>query len=262
MLPYSHRLNIPAGPSTVQSSSPSCDESYPDFVNRPKVSTPPPEQKFSPDCYISYQIDNAFRKPPDISGTLHGQRRIRQGGRNHRTALFPSRKAGGIIPLESKLELAHAIELERNPNVISYRTQAIKIIIQKNSYSIPDFLIRKSDNSIEIHEVKPSIEDLSEKQIQKLTITESILNKINIIFKIIDSNSLKKGLALDKLLQQYTRGHLNTWTPMQIKLAFEALQGLENESPEAYEALKKEDLPPQLADYLWFHQYKLWDTYK
>ena len=43
------------------------------------------------------------------------------------TFLFPSKKNVGMIPVESNLELAYAIELERDLSVVSYRTQALKI---------------------------------------------------------------------------------------------------------------------------------------
>src|SRR5690606_30105164 len=91
---------------------------------------------------ILEQIDFAFNQKPNIAGTLHGQRRIYQGCLERRTSLFPSRKAGGSIALESFLELAYALQLERHPDVQSFRTQALKIPIGKNQEAYPDFLIR------------------------------------------------------------------------------------------------------------------------
>lgn len=90
---------------------------------------------------IFEQIHCAFNQKPNIARTLHGQRRIYQGCLERRTSLFPSRKAGGSIALESKLELAYAIQLESLAVVESYRTQALSIPIGQNQNIFPDFLI-------------------------------------------------------------------------------------------------------------------------
>jgi len=83
------------------------------------------------------QIAQAFQKSPNLARVLHGDRKIRQGGRGRRTALFPSMKCGGSIPLESRLELAYAVVLERSPSVQEYRTQAIRIRLPKGTIRAP-----------------------------------------------------------------------------------------------------------------------------
>ena len=74
---------------------------------------------------ILQQIKDAFETTANISSTIHGQRRIYQGSFGRRTSLFPSQKCCGAIPLESRLELAHAIRLEQDPNITNYRSQAL-----------------------------------------------------------------------------------------------------------------------------------------
>ncbi len=86
------------------------------------------------------QIDFAFSQKPNIASILHGQRRIHQGSPGRRTSLFPSRKCGGAIALESRLELAYAVQLESNPDVESYRTQALKIPLSENHVAFLTFL--------------------------------------------------------------------------------------------------------------------------
>ncbi|WP_139231076.1 hypothetical protein [Geopseudomonas sagittaria] len=102
------------------------------------------------------QINHALQTAPNIAGTLHGQLRIHQGDRGHRTSLFPSRKAGGAIPQESKLEIAYAVELERDPTVQNYRTQALKISPSKPTHATPDIIILRSSEAIEMYENKRS----------------------------------------------------------------------------------------------------------
>lgn len=205
------------------------------------------------DSYIFNQIKEAFRKPPDISGIYQGQRRIKQGSPNRRTALFPSRKAGGTIPLESKLELAYAIELERNSETTSYRTQSVKILLPKNKFAIPDFLVEKRDGSFEFHEIKPSIENLTFEQNEKISDLKATLHRSNIIYKVIDSKSLKSGITLDKLLTLYSRSHVLAWTTREIEAAINLLHNQKVGTEESYEILIKNHLNPRLADYLRFH---------
>ena len=91
--------------------------------------------------YILEQIKTAFTTEPNIAATIHGQRKIFQGCYRRRTALFPSKKCGGSIPTESRLELAHAVCLERDPNVVNYRSQALKIKLSHEQHCYPDLLI-------------------------------------------------------------------------------------------------------------------------
>ena len=201
------------------------------------------------------QIAIAFQKEPSVARIFHGERRIHQGGRGRRTALFPSRKCGGSVPLESRLELAHAVLLERSPTVLEYRTQAIQIPLPGGRYAYPDFLIRTTDGNFEVHEVKPSIEHLVLADTQRFATIRTLLLNEGVGFRLVDNNSLPSGRALDELLFCYSRGHVQSYTRAQIDLAESALSGEHLASfSEAYKVLQEHDLPAQLADYLNFHQ--------
>lgn len=204
---------------------------------------------------IHEQIHSAFNQKPNIARTLHGQRRIYQGCLERRTSLFPSSKAGGSVTLESFLELAYAVQLESHPTVESYRTQALKIPIGQNQELYPDFLIRTQKGNFEVHEVKPSIQHLSLESLQRFERLASILASINIPFKLVDANTLPQRQSLTKLLHLYSRGHLQNWTSLQIELAQDLLIRYElDDLEQAYSILEKDQLSPQLADYLLFHQ--------
>ena len=202
---------------------------------------------------IFEQIHCAFNQKPNIAGTLHGQRRIYQGCLERRTSLFPSRKAGGSIALESKLELAYTIQLESLAVVESYRTQALNIPIGQNQNIFPDFLIRKQNGEFEVHEVKPSIQHLSEQNTERFDRLATIFASIHIPFKLVDECTLPRK-SLDRLLHLYSCGHRHDLKPLEIELAHDLLirHQLDN-LQQAHSLLEENQLPSQLAEYLLFH---------
>jgi hypothetical protein len=201
------------------------------------------------------QIKKAFQKVPSLARILHGDRLIRQGGRGRRTALFPSSKCGGNVPLESQLELAYAVVLERSSTVQEYRTQAIRIALPSGRFAYPDFVIRTTSGTFEVHEVKPSIAHLAPEDTQRFNTLRSLLIQCGIGFRLIDINSLPRLGELEDLLVRYSRGHIQSFSPMQIQLAKSLLRcTAERSLPDAYEVLSRHDLPAQIADFLSFHQ--------
>ncbi|WP_335957017.1 TnsA endonuclease N-terminal domain-containing protein [Acinetobacter bereziniae] len=211
--------------------------------------------------FIWEQIEKAFQAKPNLASTLHGQRKIYQGCFGRRTALFPSTKSGGAIPLESHLELAQALRLEQNTQVKSFRTQAIKIPLSGNHFSYPDFLVQNIDGSFEIHEVKPSIRALAQEELQKFEQVSQILNQMGILFKLIDQFSLPTTKQLQNLLYLYQRRHKRNWTPLEIEQAMDALEETTFQNIEAiYRSLQESGLPCELGDYLLFHKKITIDT--
>lgn len=205
---------------------------------------------------ILAQIDAAFRHSPTVANTLHGVRRIHQGARGRSTSLFPSRKSRGAIPLESKLELAYAVVLERSKAVRRYRTQAIHIPLPAGQSAFPDFLVERVDGGFELHEVKPSIAHLSREYLARCELISSLLQPVRVPFCLVDATQLPDRKHLDWLLQRYVRGHLQAWTGAQIQLGSEVLAGLSPASlVQAHRHLTEAGLPPQLADYLAFHRH-------
>lgn len=211
--------------------------------------------------FIWEQIEKAFHAKPNLASTLHGQRKVFQGCFGRNTALFPSTKSGGAIPLESRLELAQALCLEQSPQVKSFRTQAIKIPLSGNHFSYPDFLVQNIDGSFEIHEVKPSIRALAQEELQKFEQVSEILNQMGILFKLIDQFSLPTTKQLQNLLYLYQRGHKRIWSPLEIDLAMNELERTSPHNIEAiYTSLQKLGLPCELGDYLLFHKRIILDT--
>ncbi|MDC5248669.1 Tn7 transposase TnsA N-terminal domain-containing protein [Acinetobacter baumannii] len=211
--------------------------------------------------FIWEQIEKAFQVKPNLASTLHGQRKIYQGCFGRRTALFPSTKSGGAIPLESHLELAQALCLEQNTQVKSFRTQALKIPLSGSNFSYPDFLVQKIDGSFEIHEVKPSIRALAQEELQKFEQVSQILNQMGILFKLIDQLSLPTTKQLQNLLYLYQRGHKRIWTPLEIDQAMDVLEETAFQNIQAiYRTLQESGLPCELGDYLLFHKRIILDT--
>lgn len=205
---------------------------------------------------ILVQIDAAFRHSPSVANTLHGVRRIHQGARGRSTSLFPSRKSGGAIPLESKLELAYAVVLERSPAVLRYRTQAVHIPLPAGQSAFPDFLVELVDGGFELHEVKPSIAQLSQDYLARCHLTSRVLQPAQVAFRLVDATQLPSQKHLDWLLQRYVRGHLQMWTRAQVQLGTEVLAESQPASlAQAHRRLTDARFQAQLADYLAFHRH-------
>jgi hypothetical protein len=205
---------------------------------------------------ILAQIHTAFQHLPSVANTLHGVRRIHQGARGRSTSLFPSRKSGGAIPLESKLELAYAVVLERSPMVLRYRTQAIQIPLPAGQSAFPDFLVELVNGRYELHEVKPSIAYLTQEYLDRCEFIGSLLQPVPVAFRLVDAMQLPSRRHLEWLLQRYVRGHLQAWTLAQVQLGTELLaESQSNSLARAHRHLTAVGLPAQLADYLAFHRH-------
>ncbi|WP_425918050.1 TnsA endonuclease N-terminal domain-containing protein [Acinetobacter sp. TSRC1-2] len=204
---------------------------------------------------ILEQIRIAFESTANVAATLHGQRKIHQGSFGRRTSLFPSEKCCGAIPLESRLELAHAISLEQNPNIINYRSQALKILLTNEQYCFPDFLVQTKEGNYEVHEVKPSIASLSTDDLNRFAILSDQLHSIDITFKLIDYIDLPSESEISQLLYWYQRGHRFNWNTSEINYALDQLTIKEfDKSTQVYRALESIGLKQELADYLFFHK--------
>lgn len=203
---------------------------------------------------IKKQIIAAFQQKADISGKIIGKRKIEQGSIGKRTSLFPSVKNQAMIPLESKLELAYALSLEQNQNVEAYRTQAVKIPHAKNRFLFPDFLIKYKDGTYAIHEVKPSIQALSEKNLLKIRDIENILKAMNIEFRVIDKNVLANDELLQKILFFYSRGNAKLWPTELLLSTQESLNKEYKTLNDLYNALTLHNISIHLGDYFIFHK--------
>ena len=204
---------------------------------------------------ILEQIRIAFESTANVAATLHGKRKIYQGAFGRRTSLFPSKKCCGSIPLESRLELAHAVSLEKDPNILNYRSQALKILLINEQYCFPDFLVQTKNGNYEIHEVKPSIASLSTDDLNRFAILSDLLHSIDIIFRLIDHRDLPSESEISQLLYWYQRGHQYEWSPFEIHYALDHLTLKEFNNPtQVYRAIESIGLKQELADYLFFHQ--------
>ncbi|WP_146012210.1 TnsA endonuclease N-terminal domain-containing protein [Janthinobacterium sp. AD80] len=200
------------------------------------------------------QIEAAFSKPPDVANVRHGQRQILQGGRGRRTSLLPSRKNGGSMPMESRLELAYALVLEASSTVVQYRTQAVQITLGSDEFAVPDFLIKTVHGKYLVHEVKPSKHHLKPEDLARFTRIKAYLTEMEIGFSVIDATELPSVGEVQELLALYAQGHRRHYTPGQIDLAYSLLKHQETTDLSKLRAvLIANALPPDLANYLQFH---------
>ena len=159
-----------------------------------------------------------------------------------------------MIALESRLEFAYALQLERDPEVKAYRTQALKIAISKAQFVYPDFLIKYQDGTIKVHEVKPDSLSINQVDFVRYNLLKLILKNSNIDFRFVDRSELPteyESLILNFL---YQNAHTNDWSEHQI------LSGTRSIPPlndllfiEVQDYLTVSGLPKELANYLIFY---------
>lgn len=203
---------------------------------------------------ILRKIKKAFKVQPDLARTLHGVRPIVQGQPGKSTSMFPSRKCGGAIALESRLELAYAVSLERNPGVKNFRTQCLMVDLPEGRFAIPDFVVQSSCGVFEVHEIKPSSKDLKPEEQERLDLVKRCIEFEGINYRIIDLTLLPSRREVEKLLTLYSHGHAIKWSGLQLSLSLRLLSEVGVKSTqEAYQILSKNNLPVQLVSYHAFH---------
>lgn len=162
------------------------------------------------------QVDQAFSAQPTLSGVIEGRREIKLGKRGGgRASYFPSKKnaMAGLpavaIPVESRAESKFALELERNPLVQAFRTQAIELLLPgAKSPIFPDFLYVDTDGRIHVCEVKASKRYLSPEFRERIEIITGILHKAGISYAVVDLDEMPSGMKSANLFwlhKQYDR---------------------------------------------------------
>lgn len=199
------------------------------------------------------KFEEAFLKQTHVSSKFIGERRIKSRI-GSRVSLFPSVKNCGLINLESNLELAHAISLERNEDVLTYRTQAVKIFITEQQFIIPDFIVHTM-HGFEVHEIKPNLKTLSEKNISRFKLAKKILSDYNINFKTFDVTTLLSKEDYIFLNICYQRANHKIIIKSDLEKAELVIKNREfNSRYELYNLMKLYNLEEFIADYFIFYK--------
>lgn len=202
---------------------------------------------------IFYKIDECFQKISHISSEFIGERKIKSS-EVKRVTLLPSIKNKGLISVESNLELSHALSLERDNDVLQYRTQAIKIYLSTKHFIIPDFIVKKI-NSYEVHEVKANIKRLSTNQLSRFELAADILNSFSIKFSLFDHHDLLNQDDALLLNISYQRANQQNITKNQVDKAQALLLNSNFKNPEElYYFFIKNGFTINLADYFIFYE--------
>lgn len=104
--------------------------------------------------HIHQEISAKLAALPNRASTLQGMRALPHGQTGKRIIYFQSRKNGGSIPTESRLEAAFALCLEAHHDVEHYRGQPVTLVGTDFAYT-PDFVARLRDGRLVVFEVKP-----------------------------------------------------------------------------------------------------------
>lgn len=162
------------------------------------------------------QVDQAFSTEPTLSGVIQGRREVKLGKRGcGRASYFPSKKnaMAGLpavaIPVESRAESMFALELERNPLVRAFRSQALELLLPGATSPIfPDFLYVDTDGRLHVREVKADKEYLSSEFRERIEIITGILHKEGMSYAVVDLDEMPSGMKSANLFwlhKQYDR---------------------------------------------------------
>jgi hypothetical protein len=199
------------------------------------------------------KFENAFSKKTNLADKYIGERKIN----NHiesRNSLFPSKKAQCLICLESNLERAHALLLERNEEIDNYKTQSIKIYLNEKNYVVPDFLV-KTNSRFEIHEIKANLSIISERQKIRFNLIQILLDHYSIKFRKFDQKNLPdlyQTNILNHCYQRIRSGKINKYELIRAEaiLSKNRVYSIKD----IYEVLFKNDIPTYIGDYLIFYK--------
>lgn len=202
------------------------------------------------------QVDLAFSSQPTVSGVLQGRREVKLGKRGcGRASYFPSKKnaMAGLpavaIPVESRAESMFALELERNPLVRAFRSQAIELMLPgATSPVFPDFLYVDIYGRLHVREVKADKEYLSSEFRERIEIITGILHKEGISYAVVDLGEMPSGMKSANLFwlhKQYDRipGHEETQEFLALDFARSTYGGLQ-------ELCRSKELPASIVPYL------------
>lgn len=156
------------------------------------------EQELSVRQEFLDQVTEAFSCEPSMAAVIHGRRRIQLGKRgSSRSGFFPSWKnsIGGLgaiyLPMDSRPEARHAMELERNRSIQAFRTQAIEVSIPgSNRSAFPDFLVLDVYGRISIDEVKADKRFLGKQDQDDLQHLANKLERWGIGFRVVDLHDM------------------------------------------------------------------------
>lgn len=197
-------------------------------------------------------LEGAFNKPANLSNKYFGERKIN----NHigtRNSLFPSQKSKGLICLESNLERAHALSLERNEDIDNYRTQSVKLYLNEKEYVIPDFLVLRNGR-FEIHEIKANLSIINEKQKNRFNLIQLLLEYHSIKFRKFDHKDLPDHHQINTLNHCYQKVIRNKINHHDIKLAEEILCKRKFKTiNDIYQILFEKNISAINGDYLIFY---------
>lgn len=150
------------------------------------------------------QVEEAFSTKPTINGVIHGRRIVKLGKRGFRCGYFPSSKnatsslSSVYIPMESTIETALAVELERDLSIRAFRTQAIEISLP-GGWAFPDFLAVDTHGNISIMEVKADKRYLSVDMQERIEHLTEKFARWGFSYSVVDSFDLPQGTKLANL---------------------------------------------------------------
>jgi hypothetical protein len=151
------------------------------------------------------QITAARHSTPGADGVLHGRQKIRFGKLSGRAALFFSVKNGAYIPVSSRLQFAFCFELEADPQVRLYRTNAVEVPTRSSSIYAHFLTWGETEQPSAINVVRSNRAD-NPRTITKLAFLEAALRAVGVSFQRVTEREIPQGTLLDNAMHAYNRG--------------------------------------------------------
>lgn len=197
-------------------------------------------------------------KPP--SSILHGVRKLRKGLPGKKIVFFPSTKNGGLIPCESRLEAAFCLFLERDSTIQIYRSQPVTMDFGLMGKYTADFAFLRSDNSIELREIKFSGVMTDPDIATFYSWLKDALARLYIGFRVETEEMIYQAPRLGNLKYLY-RGVRAPDSELISNLALAFLQELGGTLSlrDFHSALRRAGISPLVAEKLLFHELACYD---
>lgn len=135
-------------------------------------------------------------------------RNIKRSQFGKQTTIFPSRKNGESIVCEVRLEADACLHWEYDKDVISYRPQPERLVLEvegKIRTYVPDFEVLYSDGSTTFVEVKPDNVYRKPKYLALYRAAEEFLHKRGQRFQLLTDSQIRQQPRLNNLIKTYSQ---------------------------------------------------------
>lgn len=139
-------------------------------------------------------------------GTTSPLRNIKRSQYGKQTTFFPSRKNGELIICEVRLEADACFLWEQDKNVVSYRAQPERLVLEvegKSRTYVPDFAVCYASGLTKFVEIKPDNVFLKPKYLALYRAATQRLRERGDDFELLTASRIRQQPRLNNLIKTY-----------------------------------------------------------